>query len=318
MQRSKITASGAYLPEKIITNHDLAKTIDTSDEWIFDRTGIKQRHIAAEGEFTSDLAYKAALDAIKNAGVDKEEIDLIIVATTTPDNIFPSTATKVQHKLGLTKGFAFDVQAVCSGFIYALTVADSLIKTGQAKKALVIGAETMSRIIDWQDRNTCVLFGDGAGAVILEKSDDESGIIHSHLYSDGSYYDMLKTNGGPSLNGGHGTVEMSGKEVFKNAVTKMASSVEKALQDTDLSTSDIDLLIPHQANIRILDAVAKKLHLNEKKLVVTIARHANTSAASIPLALNEALLQGRVKKDDLLVFEALGAGLTWGTIILKW
>ena len=268
--KSKIIACGAYLPEKILSNDELAKTVDTSDEWITERTGIKQRHIAAEQELTSDLAYQAALAAIKNAKLQVEDIDVVIVATTTPDNIFPSTATKVQYKLGMQRGYAFDLQAVCSGFVYGLSVADSLIKTEQAKRVLVIGAETMSRIINWQDRNSCVLFGDGAGAVILAPSDDESGIVSSTLYSDGSHYEILKTNGGPSLNGGHGTVEMAGKEVFKNAVNKMSSAVDAALKKAELTIDDIDLLVPHQANVRILSAVAKKLGLDEEIDVITV------------------------------------------------
>lgn len=315
---SAIIATGSYLPEKIVTNQDLAKTVDTSDEWIVERTGIKQRHIAAKDELTSDIAYKAALNALSSE-IKAEEIELIIVATTTPDLTFPATATTLQAKLGAKNAFAFDVQAVCSGFVYALAVADNFIKAGQVKTALVVGAETLSRIVDWSDRNTCVLFGDGAGAVILQATDEENrGIISSKLNSDGSLNDILKTTGGPSFNQQSGIISMAGKEVFKHAVEKMVKSVNDALVRADLKPSDIDLLVPHQANLRILSSVATRLGLSEDKVIMTVQRHANTSAASIPLALDEANKAGKLKKGNLIVLEALGGGLTWGSIVLRW
>ncbi len=316
---SKIISSGSYLPKKILTNHDLAKTIDTSDEWIFTRSGISQRHIAEVGEYASDLGYKAALDAINNADFDKELIDVIIVATSTPDNIFPSTATKIQHKLGLKNCYAFDMQAVCSGFVYGLTIADGLIKSGSAKNILLIGAETLSRIVDWQDRSSCVLFGDGAGAIILSaNTQDDSGIMSHALFSDGEYYDILKTDGGPSMTGGEGKITMVGKEVFKHAVSKMSDAVIKALAKVNLTIEDVDFLVPHQANQRIISAVGKKLNLDSSKVVSTVKNHANTSAASIPLALDYACKKNLISNNDIVVFEALGAGLTWGSVIYKW
>ena len=317
--KTKILSCGAYLPEKILTNEELSKTVDTTDEWISTRTGIKQRHIAQDNEYTSDLGYIAAQSAIKNANISVNEIDLIIVATTTPDNIFPSTATKIQHKLNLKKGFAFDVQAVCSGFIYALTMADKFIKTGSANKVLVIGAETLSRILNWNDRNSCVLFGDGAGAVILGRNtSDDSNIIDSELHSDGSLYDILNTSGGPSLTGGLGTITMQGKEVFKHAVNKMSSTILNITKRNNLSMDDISYIIPHQANQRILSAIANKLEIPENKLISTVQKHANTSAASIPLALYEALSNNKIEKGSYIIFEALGAGLTWGSILMRW
>ena len=319
LNKTKILSCGSYLPKKILTNDDLAKIVDTNDEWITERTGIKQRHIAAEGEYTSDLGYKAALDAIKKAHIDNSEIDAIIVATTTADNIFPSTATKIQHKLNIKHGFAFDVQAVCSGFIYALTIADLYIKMGKAEKILVIGAETLSRILDWRDRNSCILFGDGAGAVILAKNTtDDSDITDSELHSDGSLYDILNTSGGPSLTGGEGFITMQGKEVFKHAVNKMSATVKNIISKNHLSIEDVNLIIPHQANQRILSAVAKKLNLMPEKVISTVKLHANTSAASLPLALSNALDNNRISRGDYIIFEALGAGLTWGSILIKW
>lgn len=316
---SKIIATGSYLPEKIVTNQDLAKLVDTSDEWIVERTGIKQRHIAAEGQFTSDLAFKAAQNAISSSEISAQDIDLIIVATTTSDLTFPSTATILQAKLGATKAFAFDIQAVCSGFVYALNVADNFIKTGQVKTALVVGAETLSRIVDWNDRNTCVLFGDGSGAVLLQASEEKnSGILSAKLNSDGTLTDILKTTGGASFNKQVGVIEMAGKEVFKHAVEKMSTSVIAALEKVGLTTKDIDLLIPHQANARILSSVAKKLGLSDDKVIITLQNHANTSAASIPLALDYANKKGLLKKGQLIVLEALGGGLTWGSVILRW
>jgi 3-oxoacyl-[acyl-carrier-protein] synthase-3 len=319
MLKSKIIATGSYLPKKIVTNLELTKTVDTSDEWIFDRTGIRQRHIAADGELTSDIATQAALKALESCGFKAEDIEMIIVATTTPDLTFPATATTVQAKLNAKKAFAFDIQAVCSGFVYAVNVADNFIKSGQVKNALVIGADVLSRIVDWQDRNTCVLFGDGAGAVLLQANEDEnSGIIASTLHSDGSLNNILKTNGGVSTNQKSGVIEMLGKEVFKHAVDKMVKSVLTTLKKADLKTTDIDLLIPHQANARILTAVADKLELAADKVIMTVEKHANTSAASIPLALDLANREGKIKAGDVLVLEALGGGLTWGSIVLRW
>ena len=318
---SVIVATGSYLPAKIVTNNDLSKTVDTSDEWIFERTGIKQRHIAAKGELTSDLAVHAARAAIASSSVPikVEEIELIIVATTTPDLTFPATATTLQAKIGAKNAFAFDVQAVCSGFVYALSVADNFIKSGQVKNALVVGAETLSRIVDWQDRNSCVLFGDGAGALILQASHDSTrGIMASKLSSDGSLNDILKTSGGPSFNQQSGVIHMSGKEVFKHAVDKMAKSVIDVLEKVSMKPSDIDLLVPHQANARILSSVASRLGIVDEKVILTVANHANTSAASIPLALDYANKNNRIKKGDLVVMEALGGGLTWGSIVLRW
>lgn len=316
---SKIIAAGSYLPSKILTNSDLEKMVDTSHEWIFERTGICKRHIAQEDELTSDLASNAAKFAMSNADISAADIDLIIVATTTPDLTFPSTATIVQSKIGAKNAFAFDVQAVCSGFVYALSVANNFIKSGQVKTALVVGAETLSKIVDWKDRNSCVLFGDGAGAVILRAiNDDKQGILTTSLYSDGNLVDILKTTGGPSLNGSSGYIAMSGKEVFKHAVEKMGDCVIKSLEKINLSPRDIDLLIPHQANARILNAVAKRLDLPLEKVVMTVQDHANTSAASIPLALDFALNNSKIKKGDLVVMEALGGGLTWGSVVIRW
>jgi 3-oxoacyl-[acyl-carrier-protein] synthase-3 len=316
---SKISSTGSYLPKKILLNAELAKIVETSDEWIMDRTGIKQRHVVSEGELTSDIATHAALKTLEKAEKKAEEIDLIIVATTTPDLTFPATATTVQAKIGAINAFAFDIQAVCSGFVYALATADNFIKSGQVKNALVIGAETLSRIVNWEDRNTCVLFGDGAGAVLLESTSEENcGIIASDLHSDGTLNSLLKTTGGPSLNQQTGFIEMSGKEVFKHAVEKMSKSVLSVLEKAGLTSKDIDLLVPHQANARILNAVAARLEIPEEKVVLTVQDHANTSAASIPLALDYANLQGRIKKGDVVVLEALGGGLTWGSVVLRW
>jgi 3-oxoacyl-[acyl-carrier-protein] synthase-3 len=317
--KSKITATGSYLPKKILTNSDLEKIVDTTHDWIVERTGILQRHIAAEGELTSDLAFQAAKKLLENSKISAEEIEMIIVATTTPDLTFPSTATTLQAKLGAKKAFAFDIQAVCSGFVFAINCADNFIKSGQVKNALVVGAESLSRIVDWNDRNTCVLFGDGAGAILLEATTEEnSGIIACDLHSDGTLNEILKTSGGPSTNQKTGTIEMAGKEVFKHAVDKMSKSVLAVLTKAELTTKDIDLLIPHQANLRILNAVATRLELPEEKVIITVQNHANTSAASIPLALDQANRDGKLKKGDVIVLEALGGGLTWGSIILKW
>ncbi len=314
---SKIIATGSYLPEKFLTNFDLEKSVETTDSWIVERTGIKKRHIAAENELTSDIATKAAQNALTKAGLSAEEIDMIVLATTTPDLTFPATATTVQAKIGANHAFAFDIQAVCSGFVYAISVADNFIKSGQVKNALVIGADTLSRIVDWTDRNTCVLFGDGAGAVILQATTENRGIIASNLHSDGSLNSILKTSGGTS-NQKTGFIEMSGKEVFKHAVEKMSKSVLSALEQAGLTTKDIDLLVPHQANARILNAVATRLDLEPEKVIMTVENHANTSAASIPLALDFANSQNRIKSGDIIVLEALGGGLTWGSVVVKW
>lgn len=319
MISSVIIGTGGYLPEKILTNSDIEKIVDTSDEWITSRTGIKQRHIAAENEKTSDMAIMAARTALKKAAINASDIDLVIVATTTPDNTFPSTAVIVQSSLSLKNAAAFDVQAVCSGFIYALSIADSFIKTGQAKNVLVIGAEKMSCILDWTDRNTCVLFGDGAGAVILQASDDKNrGVIYSKLHADGSYKDILHTNGGASSTGTVGKVHMQGQEVFKHAVSKMSESVKESLLYNSLNVNDIAAFVPHQANARILDMVAKKLHIAEDKVVSMVSQHANTSAASIPLAIADADSKGKFKINDLVVLTAIGGGLTWGTCLVRW
>src|SRR5712671_4062446 len=320
--RSQVVGCGAYLPERILTNAELARRIDTSDEWIVQRTGIRQRHIAAEGELCSDLARRAAQRALASAGVAADDIDLLILATTTPDNTLPATATKVQAQLGMTRGCAFDIQAVCSGFIYGLAVADNFIKAGQAKTALVVGAETFSRILDWQDRGTCVLFGDGAGALVLNAVSDSGpmsrGILSTHLHSDGRQHDILYVDGGPSSTGTAGCLRMQGREVFRQAVQHLSNVVDEALAANGLSPSDIDWLVPHQANTRIIDAVGRKLGLSADKTVVTIERHANTSAASIPLALEEAVGDGRIRPGHLVLMEALGGGLTWGAGIARW
>lgn len=317
---SRIIGTGGYLPEKILTNHDLAQMVDTSDEWIFSRTGIRERHIVAENQITSDLAFQAAQRAIKMAGVDPQSIDLIIVATTTPDVVFPSTACILQEKLGIKSGGpAFDIQAVCSGFIYALAIADQFIRGGQSKCALVVGAETFSRIMDWTDRNTCVLFGDGAGAVVL-KASEEPGIISTHLHADGSYGHLLAVPA--SLSGGKAKgnpfVEMDGAGVFKFAVGVLDSIVEETLAANGMQKSDITWLVPHQANIRIIQATAKKLGMSMDNVVVTVDKHGNTSAASIPLALDVAVRDGRIKPGDTLLMEAVGGGFTWGSALVTW
>ena len=316
---SSIISSGSYLPEKILTNDDLTKIVDTSDEWIFQRSGIKQRHIAADNQATSDMAVKAAQKALKAAGISANDIDGIIVATTTPDQTFPSVAVKVQAELGAPVGVAFDLQAVCTGFIYALATADNFIKAGQLKRVLVIGAEKMSSVLDWSDRATCVLFGDGAGAVILEASDidDGAGILSTHLYADGNMRDLLYTSGGVSTTGDSGHIIMQGREVFKNAVNLMAAAVNAALEENNLSADDIDWLVPHQANLRIIESTAKKLSMPMERVIVTVQNHGNTSAASIPLAFDEAMQAGKIKKGELVLFEALGGGLTWGSALVR-
>ena len=329
--RSIVMGCGSYLPERVVTNAELSERVNTSDDWIQTRTGIKQRHIAADGELTSDLALAAAKRALTHAKVDAEEVDLVVLATTTPDNTFPATATKVQHKLGMTNGAAFDVQAVCSGFVYGLAVADNFIKAGQAKTVVLIGAETFSRLLDWEDRGTCVLFGDGAGAIVLRAANGadqtpaaevghnrDRGVLSTHLHSDGSTNDLLYVDGGPSSTQTVGHVRMIGREVFRNAVTNLADIAGETLDANGLTTDDVDWLVPHQANRRILDSTAKKLDMPQEKIVVTVERHANTSAASIPLALDEAVRDGRIQKGDLILMEAMGGGLTWGSGLVRW
>ncbi|MEM6812407.1 MAG: beta-ketoacyl-ACP synthase III [Pseudomonadota bacterium] len=320
--KSVIIGTGSYLPKKILTNADLEKMVDTSDEWITQRSGIKQRHIAAENETTGEMAIEAAKQAIDSAGISASDIDGVIVATTTPDRTFPSTAVKVQGELDIPNGLAFDIQAVCTGFVYALSVANNFITSGQAKRILVIGAEKMSSLLDWTDRTTCVLFADGAGAVILEARESEDSVqergIHStHLYADGKRRDILQTSGGVSTTGDNGVIEMQGREVFKYAVRYMAEVVEETLQANNISADQIDWLVPHQANIRIIQGTAEKLKMPMEKVVVSVDHHGNTSAASIPLALDEAVKDGRVKENDLLLIEAMGGGLTWGSALVR-
>lgn len=316
--RSVIAGTGSYLPANILTNAQLEKMVDTSDEWIVQRSGIKARHIAPPDEATSDMAIAAAREAIEAAGCDPSTIDGIIVATTTPDQTFPAVAVRVQSELGIPPGMAFDVQAVCSGFVYALSTADAFIKCGNARRILVIGAEKMSSIVDWRDRTTCVLFADGAGAVVLEASETQEGIISTHLYANGEGRNMLYTDGGPSTTGTKGHIQMEGREVFKHAVTYLADIVKEVCEVNNISGTDIDWLVPHQANIRIIEATAKKLDLPMEQVVVTIHKHGNTSAASIPLALDEAVRDGRIKRGDLLLLEAMGGGFTWGAALIRY
>lgn len=323
MIRSVVQGCGSYLPARVVTNADLARTMDTSDEWIQQRTGIRQRHIAAEGEMTSHLALKASERALEHAGLKASDLDLIVLATATPDETFPATATRVQAALGMTKGAAFNVQAVCAGFVYGLSVADSLIKNGLASTALVIGAETFSRILDWDDRGTCVLFGDGAGAVVLKSEQGagttaDRGVLANALHSDGRQHDILYVDGGPSSTRTTGFLRMEGKEVFKHAVVNMAAVVGEVLAKAGLETKDIDWLVPHQANKRIIDSTGRKLGLPPERVVVTVDRHANTSAASIPLALDAAVKDGRIKTGDLLLLEGIGGGLAWGASLVRW
>lgn len=317
--RILMTGVGAYLPEKIITNDDLAQWVDTSDEWIKQRTGIAQRHMVADGELTSDLAINAANEALNHAGVTASDIDLIVVATTTPDDTFPSTATKVQHKLSANKSFAFDLQAVCAGFVYALSVAESMMIAQKAKKALVIGAESFTKLLDWNDRGTCVLFGDGAGAVVLEAEEapDNYGILASSLHSDGAYRDILYVDGGPSVNGEVGHVRMEGQDVFRHAVDKLASVMQEVLDQAGIAADEVDWLVPHQANIRIINGMQRKFGLSSERVVRTVDQHANTSAASIPLALSQAVHDGRIQPGDLLALEAIGGGLAWGGALVR-
>ena len=311
---SKILGTGSYLPKKILTNKDFEKMVDTTEEWIFTRTGIRERHVAAKGEHTSDLAFEAAKNAIASAGIAAGDIDLIIVATTTPDKIFPSVATMVQRKLGIAGCPAFDIQAVCSGFIYALATADNFIKAGSSKCVLVIGAESFSRIVDYTDRSNCILWGDGAGAVILRAS-QEQGIISTHIHADGNYEKMLHV---PRKEGGHDTVHMEGNAVFKMAVNTLDAIVDETLAANNMQKSDIDWLVPHQANIRILQATAKKLDMPMDKVVVTVDKHGNTSAASIPLALDVAVRDGRIQRGEVILMEAFGGGFTWGSALVKY
>ena len=331
MIRSEIIGCGSYLPERVVTNAELSAKLDTTDEWITSRTGIRQRHLAADGELTSDLALKAAERALEAAGVSAAEVDMVVLATSTPDLTFPATATKVQYRLGMANGAAFDIQAVCSGFVFGLAVADNFIKTGQCKTILLIGAETFSRILDWEDRSTCVLFGDGAGAVVLRAGQDDSdanlgetghnrgrGVLSTHLHSDGATNDLLYVDGGPSSTQTVGHLRMNGREVFRHAVNNFTSIVEEALEANGLSTDDIDWVVPHQANKRILDGTRRKLGLPAEKIIITVDRHANTSAASIPLALDEAIRDGRIKQGDLVMMLAMGGGLTWGAGLVRW
>jgi len=323
VRRSVILGCGSYLPAQVLTNEDLARKVDTSDEWIVQRTGIHERRIAAPGEFTSDLAVHAARSALAHAKVDAQSIDLIVLATSTPDNTFPASAVAVQEKLGITRGAAFDLQAVCSGFVYALATADSLLKSGSFSRALVIGAETFSRLLDWTDRTTCVLFGDGAGAVVLDSQEQpsgggERGILTVRLRSDGRHKTKLYVDGGPSSTGTVGHLRMEGREVFRHAVAMITDVVEDAFKATGYTAADVDWFIPHQANKRIIDGSARKLGIPAAKIVVTVDRHGNTSAASIPLAMNDAVANRRIKRGDLLLLEAMGGGFTWGAALVRW
>jgi len=323
VMRSVVLGCGSYLPSRVVTNAELAKTVDTTDEWIAQRTGIRERHIAAPGEYTSDLALHAARAALADAGVDAQSIDLIVLATSTADHSFPATAVQVQAALGISHGAAFDLQAVCSGFVYGLATADGLLKAGMFKRALVIGAETFSRLVDWKDRTTCVLFGDGAGAVVMELQPqpgtrEDRGILTAHLRSDGRHKNKLYADGGISTTGTAGVVRMEGRAVFKHAVAMITDVIDDAFKATGYTAADIDWFIPHQANKRIIDDSAHKLGIDPKKVVITVDRHGNTSAASIPLALCAAVTDGRVKRGDLLLLEAMGGGFTWGSVLLRW
>jgi len=323
MIRARVIGTGAYLPERVVSNDELARTVDTSDAWIVERTGIRQRHIAADGELTSDLATAAARAALARADLRPESIDLLLVATSTPDHTFPACAAAVQRKLGAARAAAFDLQAVCSGFIYALAVADKFLVTGQARTALVVGAETFSRLLDWHDRTTCVLFGDGAGAVVLRAEEGtgtafDRGVLATYLGSDGRHYDDLYVDGGPSSTGTTGHLRMNGREVFRHAVQTLTAASQRVLEAAGLTVDDVDWLVPHQANLRILDAVARRLGIAAERVLITVDRHANTSAASIPLALAEAAAAGRLQADQLLLLNAMGGGFTWGSALVRW
>ena len=318
MRRSAVLGVGSALPKRAVTNAELASQVDTSDEWIVERTGIRSRYVAGEGETTASLAVDAARRALEHAGVAATDIDLIVLATATPDQTFPSSATKVQAALGIADCIAFDVHAVCTGFLYALSVADSMLRSGNATKALVIGAETFSRILDWEDRATCVLFGDGAGALVLAAEESERGILATKLHADGRHNDLLFVDGGPSTTGTVGKLRMKGREVFRHAVVNLAEVLNEVLEDAGLTAADVDWVVPHQANARILDATARKLGLPAEKVVVTVDRHANTSAASVPLAFDTAVRDGRIKRGDLVVLEAMGGGFTWGAAALRY
>ena len=318
IRRSVVQGVGSALPKRELTNKELAATVDTSDEWIVERTGIRTRYVAGEGETTGSLATEAARRALESAGIVATDIDLIVLATATPDQTFPSTATKVQAALGINDCIAFDVHAVCTGFLYALSVADSMLRSGNADHALVIGAETFSRILDWEDRGTCVLFGDGAGALVLSAEEGERGILATKLHADGRHNDLLFVDGGPSTTGTVGKLRMKGREVFRHAVVNLADVLNEVLEAAGLTAADVDWVVPHQANARILDATAKKLGLPPEKVVVTVDRHANTSAASVPLALDTAVKDGRIKRGDLVVLEAMGGGFTWGAAALRY
>ena len=316
--RSVIVGVGSALPKRRVDNEELAKQVDTSDQWIVDRTGIRSRYIAAEGETTASLATDAARSALVDAGIAASEVDLIVLATATPDQTFPSSATKVQAALGIDDCVAFDVHAVCTGFLYALSVADAMIRAGSGRTALVIGAETFSRILDWEDRTTCVLFGDGAGALVLRAEDGDRGILATRLHADGRHNDLLFVDGGPSTTGTVGKLRMKGREVFRHAVVNLADVLREVLSAAELESDDVDWVVPHQANARILEATAKKLNLPSAKVVVTVDRHANTSAASVPLALDAAVKDGRIKRGDIVVLEAMGGGFTWGAAVLRY
>ena len=322
---ARVVAGGSYLPEKVVSNDDLAQRVETADDWIRQRTGIRQRHVAQDGELTSDLATTAARVALARAGVSAHDVDLIVCCTTTPDETFPATATTVQKNLSIRHCAAFDLQAVCSGFVYGLSVVDAMVRTGQVRVALLIGAETLSRILDWQDRSTCVLFGDGAGAVVIQATEAEEidtdktpGILATHIQSDGDFHDALYVNGGPSSTGRAGVIRMAGRDVFRHAVTNMPAAIDKVMDKAGCVDSDIDWLVPHQANIRIIDAMGRRLSLPKDRIVVTVDKHANTSAASIPLALCDAVADGRIQRGDTLVMAAMGAGFTWGAALLRW
>lgn len=321
--RSQVAGIGAYLPTRVVPNAELAKSLETSDEWIRERTGIRERRIAADGELTSDLAIAASQEALRDAGMNASAVDMIVLATATPDETFPASAATVQARLGITRGAAFDVQAVCSGFIYALAVADNFIRLGQSKTALVIGAETFSRILDWQDRTTAVLFGDGAGAMVLtaakgEGTPKDRGVLSTHLFADGRHHDLLYVDGGPSKTKTTGFLRMEGREVFRHAVANMADAIDLAIKTNGLTAADIDWFVPHQANQRILDATARKVGVHPSRVISTVAQHANTSAASVPLALAAAVKDGRIKRDQLVLLEAMGGGFTWGSALLRW